>query len=104
MIRTRPPRGSATIAWSSPLEQAIPKSLFSRTAKSLGCPPGVFQSFDLLDWTGENGDRNHLRDLLPGVELLGDIAQVGHHDEDLAPVARIDHAARRRQSPRRHRR
>ncbi len=82
---------------------ATPGSLLpSRLSEPFRRARRVFQVSPFFHRPSQHRHRNHLRDLLAGLQLHGRIAQVRHHHQDLAAVAGIDHAARRCHPPRRH--
>jgi len=100
--KTRRERSLRTCAMVDSFQHTMLGAWMLRTHPTkVGCvqelPPGaaealfsagrVFKGLNFMDRTGENGDGNHLGDLLAGFEFDGSVAEVGHKDENFAPVA-----------------
>src|SRR5580692_10417331 len=60
------------------VNDASSRALASRTPKSLRRPRRVFQVFYLLDRSRQHWSRDHLRNLLAGLEFDNGVAQVRH--------------------------
>lgn len=52
----------------------------------------VLEGIGLLNGPGEDGDRDHLGNLVAGVDLLRLLSEICHEDEDFAAIAGVDHA------------